>query len=66
MTQLLYHGKPVMPTPLASMTVVRRVPGGYLNHWLIREVRQEPCVYETPFLVFMHPALYEIYIREWV
>ena len=50
---------PIFPSPLALSTQTRRVPGGYLNRWLIRAEVQVPCVIHDRInnRFYVHPSL---------
>lgn len=68
---LKLFGIPVIVTPAAVSRVERRVRGGYMNRWLIREVVLQPTafVYQDPLthgpaVITMHPLLAQRMARE--
>jgi len=54
---MLWNGIQIFEHPLALKRVERRVKGGYLNRWLIREIAMVPCVMFVGHALFVHPAL---------
>lgn len=52
-------GIPIIEHELATSRVEVRVPGGYMNHWLIRSFEQRPCmIYDRMNKRFyVHPSL---------
>lgn len=59
MTGDTFFGMRVCESVMAVRTVVRRVPGGYMNRWLIREVAVVPCIVIARSLgvMLVHPTL---------
>ena len=57
----LATGIRLVSNPMATRLEVRRVPGGYMNHWLIRAEVRVPCTISIPSqgIMYAHPSIIE-------
>lgn len=59
----LISGLPAYKSELALKRIERRVRGGYLNRWLIREVTLVPSIIVTAHAIYVHPARWVAFIE---
>lgn len=59
----MYFGPRLVPAPHMVETVVGRVPGGYMNRWLIRGVSTRPMrsvIHDSQRnVIYAHPEVLE-------
>lgn len=54
---------PVYVSAEALKLVDHRIPGGYMNRWLVREVKLVPAIIVTTYAVYVHPERWVAFVE---